>query len=231
MSRHALRLMMAIVLLAAASWVTAQNEPTIASTREALKSALDQKDAKGVWQAAHKILGLAAKQDLAKMSPMDQYAVGVAHYYLVGEAMELALASGNLDDEHRKLARQLRNEIMAATRDPGDRLQIISHGQQIDLSKYIAAGKTTIVDFFSEYCGPCRQFAPTLEQLACDREDIQVIKVDINRPNVEGIDWQSPVAQQFKLESIPAVFIFGPDRQLQKQGEEAMQQVMDWAEE
>lgn len=220
-----------MVLLAGASWVGAQSGLTIASLQQAIDAAEQNKDPKAIWQASHKILELAANQDLTKMNPMDQFSVGVAHYYLVGEAMELALASGNLDDEHRKMAKQLRNEIMAGVRDPGDRLQIVSHGQQIDLNQYIAAGKTTIVDFSSDYCGPCRQFAPILEQLACDREDVQVIRVDINRPDVEGIDWKSPVAQQFKLESIPAVFIFGPDRQLQMQGDDARDQVMQWADE
>ena len=37
----------------------------------------------------------------------------------------------------------------------------VSKGAQIKLSDYVVAGKTTIFDFYSDYCGPCVAFAPT----------------------------------------------------------------------
>jgi len=75
-------------------------------------------------------------------------------------------------------------------------------------------GKTTVFDFTSEYCPPCCGYAEPLHKLHADRADIAVVKVDINRPGVKGIDWKSPVAKQFALHSIPHFKVYGPDGKL-----------------
>ncbi len=104
----------------------------------------------------------------------------------------------------------------------------ISQGQPVNLPDYLVPGKTTIFDFYSEYCPPCRAIAPQLEKLHAARSDIAVVKVDINRPGVQGIDWKSPVARQFDLNSIPHFKIFGPDGKLKAEGDEAYELVTGW---
>lgn len=83
-----------------------------------------------------------------------------------------------------------------------------SEGRPVDITKHVVRGKINVFDFYSKYCGPCMRIAPLLEKLAEKRHDVVVHKVDINRPGVEGIDWRSPLAQQYKLESIPHFKVF-----------------------
>ena len=90
----------------------------------------------------------------------------------------------------------------------------VSRGQPVKLTDYLVPGKTVVFDFFSEYCGPCVQVAPALEQLHQTKPNVVVVKVDINRPGVKGIDWKSPVAQQYGLHSIPHFKVYGPDGKL-----------------
>ena len=97
----------------------------------------------------------------------------------------------------------------------------IAMGETITLAEHLVAGKTTIVDFTSEYCPPCRAYAEPLAELHAKRADVAVVKVDINRPGVKRIDWQSPVAKQFDLKSIPHFKVFGPDGRLVAEGNEA----------
>jgi len=104
----------------------------------------------------------------------------------------------------------------------------ISMGQEVKLADYLVPGKTTIFDFYSEYCPPCRAIAPRLEKLHAARADIAVVKVDINRPGVKGIDWRSPVARQYNLNSIPHFKVFGPDGKLKAEGDEAYEMVAGW---
>ncbi len=101
----------------------------------------------------------------------------------------------------------------AATAKPAKPLHV-ARGQEVKLADFIVPGKTTIFDFYSDYCGPCVQMAPMLEKLHAERADVVVVKVDINRPGVKGIDWKSPTARQFGLESIPHFKVFGPDGKL-----------------
>jgi len=106
----------------------------------------------------------------------------------------------------------------------------IAHGQAVNLRDYLVPGKTVIFDFTSEYCPPCRAIAPYLHKLHASREDLIVVEVDLNRPGVEGIDWESPVAQQYGMNSIPHFKVFGPDGKLQAEGKEARALVTGWFE-
>jgi thiol-disulfide isomerase/thioredoxin len=76
------------------------------------------------------------------------------------------------------------------------------------------AGKITVFDFTSRYCGPCRMYDEPLKGLHQKRADLAVVKVDINRPDVKRIDWDSPVARQYHMDSLPRFKIFGPDGKL-----------------
>jgi thiol-disulfide isomerase/thioredoxin len=98
-------------------------------------------------------------------------------------------------------------------------------GQQVQLSDYLVPGKTTIFDFHSEYCPPCRAIAPKMQKLHETHPEIAVVDIDINRPDIKHIDWASPVAQQYGLQSIPNFKIFGPDGKLIAEGDEAYEQV------
>lgn len=99
------------------------------------------------------------------------------------------------------------------------------------LSDRIIPGQTNIVDLYSEYCPPCRQIAPYLKKLDAARADINVVKVDINRPEVKGIDWQGPVARQFKLRSIPHFILISPEGKVIAEGKSAYKQVVKMIEE
>lgn len=109
----------------------------------------------------------------------------------------------------------------------------VSYGQPIKLSDYLMPGKTVVFDFYSDFCPPCVQVAPTLARLHAQRADLVVVKVDINRPGLRGIDWQSPVAKQFGLRSIPHFKVYGPDGKLlaedSRDSPKARQMVMAWA--
>jgi thiol-disulfide isomerase/thioredoxin len=116
----------------------------------------------------------------------------------------------------------------AATSEKGATPLKISHGAEVTLADYMVPGKTMVFDFTSEYCPPCRALAPRLDKLHADRTDLAVVKVDINRPDVKGIDWQSPVARQYGLRSIPHLKVYGPDGKLLAEGDAAYEMVAGW---
>ena len=116
--------------------------------------------------------------------------------------------------------------LPAAAKGPEPRQ--ISHGQTVKLEDYLVQGKTTVVDFYSKFCPPCMALAPLIAQLHHTRGDLAVVEVDINRPGVVGIDWNSPVARQFQLESIPQLTVYGPDGQLVADGLKARELVIGW---
>lgn len=100
----------------------------------------------------------------------------------------------------------------AATKGPEP--LVVAHGERVELTDYLVPGKTVIFDFTSKYCPPCQRYEAPLKLLHQKRQDIVVVKVDINRPGVKKIDWSSPVALQYRMNSIPRFKIFGPDGKL-----------------
>ena len=60
--------------------------------------------------------------------------------------------------------------------------------------------KTVIVDFWASWCGPCRMLGPVIEEIANEREDLVVGKLNV--------DEQPEIARQFGVMSIPTVIIF-----------------------
>ncbi len=98
-------------------------------------------------------------------------------------------------------------------------------GLEIEVKTLLQTGKTNIIDFYSEYCGPCRRISPLLEKLDQQRDDIVVIKLDINRADKRGIDWFSPLVQQYKLRSVPHFMVYSPDGELTHEGSTAYQEV------
>jgi len=120
--------------------------------------------------------------------------------------------------------------LAAGRQTKGNKPLSISQGRQVDLADFLVTGKTTVFDFTSEYCPPCRAYAEPLLALHQQRGDLAVVKVDINRQEYHRIDWESPVARQFALSGmgLPHFKIYGPDGQLVAEGREARLQVNRW---
>jgi thioredoxin 1 len=64
----------------------------------------------------------------------------------------------------------------------------------------ITGNDTVIVDFWAEWCGPCRMFAPTFEKASEEHSDIVFAKVDTED--------QPELAGYFNVRSIPTLMVF-----------------------
>ena len=57
-----------------------------------------------------------------------------------------------------------------------------------------------LVDFWADWCGPCRMLSPIIEEIADEHDDIKVCKVNV--------DEESALAQRYNVMSIPMIVMF-----------------------
>jgi len=62
------------------------------------------------------------------------------------------------------------------------------------------ANGTTLVDFYADWCGPCRMLSPVIDEIAEERPDITVGKINVDNENA--------LAMKYGVMSIPTLIIF-----------------------
>jgi thioredoxin 1 len=73
-------------------------------------------------------------------------------------------------------------------------------------AEVIESETDTLVDFWAPWCGPCRVVGPVLEEIAAERDDLRVVKLNV--------DDNQQTAAQYQVLSIPTMILF-------KNGQEA----------
>lgn len=67
-------------------------------------------------------------------------------------------------------------------------------------SKVLKCKKLVLVDFYAEWCGPCRMMSPVIDELSKEMKNVDFFKVNV--------DAQGELAQQFDVMSIPTLVLF-----------------------
>ncbi len=82
-----------------------------------------------------------------------------------------------------------------------------------NFNEIIKSNKKVLVDFYADWCGPCKMVGPLVAQIADEHDDIAVVKVNV--------DDEMALAGEYKVSSIPTIILF-KDGELAKKNIGAM---------
>ena len=97
-------------------------------------------------------------------------------------------------DQFDEALKSEKSKIMAESKNI---IEITSKNQ---FNEALKSEKLTIVDFWAEWCGPCRVLKPLLHKIAGKHPKIQLLTINV--------DQNQELAEQYDINSIPAVFFF-----------------------
>ena len=97
-------------------------------------------------------------------------------------------------------------EPVTPTVDTGALIHI---GTEAEFTKIMDSAKPALVDFYADWCGPCRMLAPTIEKLADDYKG----KANIAKVNVDNF---KELAKKYNISGIPCVILFKNGKEINR---------------
>ncbi|MCW7544735.1 thioredoxin [Aurantimonas litoralis] len=96
---------------------------------------------------------------------------------------------------------------------------------KIDTSNFqtdvLGSDKPVVVDFWAEWCGPCKMIAPSLEEISSEMDNVRIAKVNI--------DENPDIAAQYGVRSIPTLMIFKNGEHADTMvGAQSKSKLVDW---
>ena len=138
---------------------------------------------------------------------MHKVEVGIA-YDAEAVTQEAILKASNSVGEHAVLGAGKGSYEAPVKHAPGTDSVLISRGEEVDLSRHVVLGKVTVVDFYADWCGPCRRVAVAMNAIMSERDDVAFRKIDV-------IDWSTPVVKQHmkSVAELPYTIIYDTEGQ------------------
>lgn len=205
------------LLLLASLLLVVGPRPALAAD-EFLVIRMEGMDCAGCNERLTSVFGGLAWLDDVHASFLEQAACG----RLLGPVDEPALQQALGEGPHTVVGVEAVDACPPALRGPlpsawegrteGVDVQVISHGETVELRDHLAEAKYTIVDFGAPWCAPCHEVAESLRAYLLEHGDVAVRAVELEGATAQDSYEQPVVAQHLtNVPGIPWLVVYSPD--------------------
>jgi thioredoxin 1 len=111
------------------------------------------------------------------------------------------LSANSTDNTVSSIVRFLTSIGERKTMKTSQATSVIEHINESNFNeKVLQSSVPVLVDFYADWCGPCKALAPVLEEFARETPIAKIVKVNV--------DENSALADRYKIESIPSILVF-----------------------
>ena len=100
------------------------------------------------------------------------------------------------------LKRQNENKLQesqSSENNGGEKMEVLEVTSKNFEQEVLKSEKTVLIDFYADWCGPCKMLSPIVEQVAQENKDIKVVKINI--------DQEQDIAIKYEIMSIPTLVV------------------------
>jgi thioredoxin 1 len=105
-----------------------------------------------------------------------------------------------MDDEIIKIREKRIQELTEKMKHPA-KVPVVTDVEETHFVEFIRTNQYAVIDFWAEWCGPCRRIAPIMEELSMEFSD----KVAFGKVNTDN---NQKLAREFNIDAIPAIMLY-----------------------
>ena len=87
-------------------------------------------------------------------------------------------------------------------------MSVISVSNESFENEVLKSDKTVLVDFYADWCGPCKMLSPIIEEFSNENNDVKFVKINV--------DENQELAIQYEVMSIPTLVVIKEGKQINK---------------
>ena len=104
-----------------------------------------------------------------------------------------------MDDELARIREKRKQELTGTMQDA--KKGGVQHVDEMHFQQFVTTNQYAVIDFWAEWCGPCRRIAPVMDELSIEFSG----KVAFGKCNTDD---NRRIAMQFNIDAIPAIMLF-----------------------
>ena len=113
-----------------------------------------------------------------------------------------------LNKESEKMLYQSSEQINIKNEEEEDEMEILKVTSENFESEVLQSDKPVLIDFYADWCGPCKMLSPIVDEVAEENTDIKVVKINV--------DNAQDLAMKYQVMSIPTLVVIKDGREVNR---------------